>query len=141
MSPEARELYQLYMGQLKQGTPSYLTDPINRIYGARARQTSEAIGGGLGPGSGLEMAQLRGLTAEKGRTLGNLGQQHQEMLMRQLAGLVAPPSQTVSQGTNWGNIIGNIGGDFLAWQGFEDYMRRFGRNPGSQSYNNPRGPI
>lgn len=142
MSPEARQLFQMYMQRLGKGTPSYLTDPINRMFGARARGVREGIGEGLGAGSGLEMGHLRRLTAEKGRTLGNVGQQHQEMLMRQLAGLVAQPSQTTTQPTNWGETIGNIGGDFLAWQGFQDYMRRFGGgSPTGGQFNNPRGPV
>lgn len=144
MSPEARQLFNMYMQQLGQGTPSYLTDPINRIFGARAGQTRESMGEALGPGSGLEMARLDRLSADKGRMLGNIGQQHQEMLMRQLQGLVAPPGQTTTgvQGTNWGQIVGNIGGDFLARQGFQDYMRRFGGgSPTGGQFNNPRGPV
>jgi len=130
MSPEARQLYNLLMGQVGKGAPEYLTAPIRQRWASTRRGIREGIGGALGPGSGLEMANLMRATAGEGRQLGYAGQQYQDQLMSQLAGLVGGGTQTTRASMGWGDVAGNIGGDLLFWQGMQDALRRFGGGGG-----------
>lgn len=134
MSPEARQLYNLLYGQIGRGAPGYMTDPIKATYAQAQRQMLQNVGQGAGFG-GLMGAQLQRLAAGESRALGNVGQQYQDQLMRQLASLVTPPSQTqtMTQPTNWGNVLSGMGGDVLSWYGLQDALKFLGRGQGTWS--------
>lgn len=137
MSPETRQLYNMLMGQMGKGAPGYLTDPIKQRWGGMRRDIKEGLGVGLGPGSGLEIANLMRATAGESRELGNVGQRYQDQLMRQLAGLVGPASQTTSQTMGWGDVASGIGGDYLFWQGLQDAMKKLGGGAGGGQGSTP----
>lgn len=88
LSPESQWLFKYLRGQLGKGAPSYLTRPIEARWGARKRGIRESLGEGLGPGSGLETAQLRRATTAQGREMGEATERHEASILRAIASVV-----------------------------------------------------
>lgn len=120
LSPEAKGLYGQLMGELGT-TPSYVTRPIGARWGTRKQGIREGMGEALGPGSGLEMAQLKRATAAEGREMGEATERHRGGLLSTLVGLLGGTG-TTEQPTDWGGILGDIGGDIGFLWGLEKMM-------------------
>jgi len=124
LSPEARWLFNYMQGQVGKGAPSFLTRPISARYGAFRQGIKERMGEALGPGSGLETAQLMKATAGESREIAETGERYQMGLLSQLAGLVPPP--TGRRPTDWASILGSAGAGFAGAHGekqeFDEFM-------------------
>ena len=122
MSPEARTLLAQLKGELKR-VPSYVTQPIKQGYGALRAGISERMGEGLGPGSGLETAQLARATAGESRASTEAEERHRMGLLNTIAGLVGGRgTQTTTTGAPWGDIFGGMGGDIGFLWGLQQMM-------------------
>jgi len=93
LSPEAQRFLNMLYGRLGKGAPSYLTRPIEARWGARKQGIRESLGEGLGPGSGLETAQLMRATTAEGREMGEATERHEASILRAIASVVGGTGQ------------------------------------------------
>ena len=120
LSPEARGLYGQLTGEYGK-TPSYVTSPIEARWGARKQGIREGMGEALGPGSGLETAQLMRATTAEGREMGEATERHRRGLLSALVGLLGGTG-TTEEPTDWGGVLGGIGGDVGFLWGLEKFL-------------------
>jgi hypothetical protein len=88
LSPEQKAYLNMLYRRLRGPTPSYLTSPITSRYAAARRGISESMGESLGPGSGLEVAQLLRARAGESRALGEIGERYRAGIRSDIGGIV-----------------------------------------------------
>lgn len=120
LSPEGKGLYGQLMGELGT-TPSYVTSPIKARWGTRKAGIREGVGEALGPGSGSEMGLLKQATTAEGRETGEATERHRRGLLSTLVGLLGGTG-TTEEPTDWGGVLGGIGGDIGFLWGLEKMM-------------------
>jgi len=124
MSPEMRQLYGLLMGQMQGGAPSYVTSPITSRYAGLRRDIKETTSPGL---EGLLGAKLTRATAGESRALTQAREMHQMQIYQMLSNLLrGTGTQTTKQGTDWGSVLGGIGGDVGYLWGLEEILKQGG---------------
>jgi hypothetical protein len=129
MSPQAKQLYARLQGLLDKGLPQ---DMIAQIAAHYKRQ----------PGSsGIKHAVIqRQATTPQAQAIAGAGRRYEMGLLGQMAGLTAGTGK-VSQGTNWGNIVGDVGGGFAGaygedqeWGQMMDFFRKMGLMDGGGGF-------
>lgn len=98
LSPEAKAYLQMLYNKLRGPTPGYLTDPIRQTYATARSGIKESMGQALGPGSGLEVAQMLRSAAGESRAVGNIGEQYRAGIRSDIGGVVGGTGiQTTTQ--------------------------------------------
>jgi len=129
LSPEAQRFLDMLYGRLGK-TPSYLTRPIEARWGARKRGIRESLGEALGPGSGLETAQLMKATTAEGRETGEATERHEASILRAIASVVGGTGQRT---TTMPFDIGAPSED-IGWMLYMLTQRKKGKGGGGSAY-------
>lgn len=123
-SAQEMELYNMVMGQMRGPTPGYITDPIKSRFAGIRENIREGTTQALGPLSGLQTSQLIKASGAENQQLGHARQGYMDQLRSLLASVTPRGSQVTTKSTDWGGVMGGIGGDVLESMGYENTMKQ-----------------
>jgi len=134
LSPEAKQLYQLLLGQYQGGTPSWIGEAINPQFDVMRNLTRQTMTQqGMGQ-SGNLISALMNVEAKRGREIGIQTGQYKSDLARMLASIVGGTGTQTAQSTFGQRLAPGIEGlgesaSFL--MGLMEAMKEEKAKPGS----------
>jgi hypothetical protein len=140
MSPQAKQLYARLQGLLDKGLPQDMIAQIAAPYIQQKKRIEQHYKRQPGS-SGIKHAVIqRQATTPQAQAIAGAGRRYEMGLLGQMAGLTAGTGK-VSQGTNWGNIVGDVGGGFAGaygedqeWGQMMDFFRKMGLMDGGGGF-------